>query len=497
MTELIFGRSNIVGKLRYYFLDRNYSLTLRVFLISVCLLLTLACTVLLAAAAITNNYVIGLLPIAPVIAVIGLILVYRNLERIGLLILTMTMVVSAGIPTGTGTKITFSLILLNLWVIVWLFKMLVVDRSFAELRPAPANRFALAFIIWMLVSFVWSAIFVDQAVSYLYASKLFPRLMTLDVIAISVATYFIYANQIRSEGAFRFIIWLFILVGLGFGVLWGIFKWDMVSPLNAHGQFPAWVGAICAGQLLFNRQLKQWMRLALLGICGLWLYITIGIGFSWLSGWLPLCCCIAGVAALYSRKLLIILLVVGGTFYAINKITISADLQEEQQVSGDTRQAAWATALDTASQHLIFGTGPAGYAFYYSTYLTGFYQFSHNNYIDIIAQTGIVGLVIWIGFWVAAAYSAYRAYQVVPRGTMLHGLGATCLAVTLTLFVVMMLGDWVTPFTYTQTLAGVDYTIWAWILSGLSVALYYYCQNHYSPTTNALGEYKSWRVKDY
>jgi O-antigen ligase len=486
MTQLIFGRSNIIGKLRYYLLDRNYNLTLRVSLIGFCLLMTLLCTVLLTAAAATNNYIIGLLPIVPVLAAIVLALVYQNMQRMGLIVLLVTMVGAVGIPTGTGTKIMFSLILLNLWVFMWLFRMLVVDRSFAALRPAPANWFALAFLVWLIVSFIWSSIFVDKTVGYLFASKLLPRLLTLDVMMISVATYFLYGNLMREEGAFRFLVGMFIFVGLVFGIMWGVLKIDMTAPLNAHGQFPAWVGALCVGQIYFNRKLHPHIRLLLAGICALWLYITVGIGFSWLSGWLPLCCAVAGVTALYSRKLLIVLLIVGGTFYAVNKLTISADLAEEQQVSGDTRGLAWSNALNLSSKHLIFGTGPAGYAFYYATYMTGFYQFSHNNYVDIIAQTGIVGFAIWIGFWLAAAYTAYRAYLLVPRGTFLHGLGASCLSITLTLFVVMMLGDWVTPFTYTQTLAGIDYTIWAWIFSGLSLALYYYCKEHYPPNTNAL-----------
>jgi O-antigen ligase len=476
MTELIFGRSNIVGKLRYYFLDRNYNLTLRVVLICLCLGLTLLCTLLLARSAITNNYLTGLLPILPIFAVIVVVLIYQNMQRVGLLILMTTVVASTGIPTGTGTTITFSLILLNLWVAIWLFRMLVVEKSLKSIRATPANRFGLVLLIWLVVSFLWSAIFVDKAVSYLYASKLFARLMTLDVMMISVATYFMYANHIRDERAFRYIVWWFIAIGIVYGILWGILKINMTNPLNARGQFAAWVAAISAGQLFFNNKLKWHIRAILIGTCFLWLYINIGLGFSWLSGWLPLCCAVAGVTALYSRKMLIVLLIIGGTFYGINKISISSDLADEQKVSGDTRQVAWTHILTTTKDHLMFGTGPAGYAFYYATYSTNF-NFSHNNYLDILAQTGLVGLILWITFWISAAYAAYRAYLVVPRGTLLHGLGASCLSITLTLFVTMMLGDWVTPFTYTQTLMGVDYTIWAWIFSGLSVALYYYCKS--------------------
>jgi O-antigen ligase len=271
-------------------------------------------------------------------------------------------------------------------------------------------------------------------------------------------------------------VWWFISIGIVYGIMWGILNINMTNPLNARGQFSAWVAALCAGQLFFNGNLKWYIRLVLIGTCFLWLYIDIGLGFSWLSGWLPLCCCVAGVTFLYSRKLLVLLLLAAVAFYFINHDSISADLNDESRVSGDTREVAWNHVLSTTKDHLIFGTGPAGYAFYYATYSSGF-NFSHNNYLDILAQTGLVGFIIWITFWLAASYAAFRAYLVVPRGTVLHGLGAACLAITLSLFVTMVFGDWVTPFTYTQTLMGVDYTSWAWIFSGLSVALYYYCKS--------------------
>ena len=54
------------------------------------------------------------------------------------------------------------------------------------------------------------------------------------------------------------------------------------------------------------------------------------------------------------------------------------------------------------------------------------------------------------------------------------------------ILVSMMLGDWVTPFPYTQTLAGIDYTIWSWMLSGVTIALYYFTPN-LQETANDMG----------
>jgi hypothetical protein len=43
--------------------------------------------------------------------------------------------------------------------------------------------------------------------------------------------------------------------------------------------------------------------------------------------------------------------------------------------------------------------------------------------------------------------------------------------------IVMALGDWVTPFTYTQTVAGIAYTIQHWLWAGMAIAFYHILQN--------------------
>jgi hypothetical protein len=66
-------------------------------------------------------------------------------------------------------------------------------------------------------------------------------------------------------------------------------------------------------------------------------------------------------------------------------------------------------------------------------------------------------------------------YRLIPYmgGGFQKGLAISLVASYFCTLITMALGDWITPFPYTQTLQGIDYTIWAWILPGLAVALYY------------------------
>jgi O-antigen ligase len=179
----------------------------------------------------------------------------------------------------------------------------------------------------------------------------------------------------------------------------------------------------------------------------------------------------------YSRRLFLVLLICAGTYYVTQKAFVSSTLDEESTVSGETRLGAWDQVLTLTSRHYLFGTGPAGYQFYFSTYQGYMYQLSHNNYIDILAQTGVYGFSMFILFWLSTTFMAIKLFFALPKkNDFIHALGLTLIAFNAAIYVTMMLGDWITPFTYTQGLAGIDYDIWPWMMTGLTVALYYEIQ---------------------
>lgn len=476
----ILEQSSIIGKMRYYFLDRYYRRTLYVSLIGVCFLVTLLSTLLLRESAVTGNFLKGLIPVAGMFGVIAFLFVYTNLELTGVLIFVVSLVLADGVGTGTGTKITFTFLGLNLWAASWLFKMIIIDREF-KLRPSIVNRTIPIFQFVVLLSFIWGIFFVDVPVSYLYNEKIFPRLMTMIVLTISPLTVLMVGNTIRSVRTLKFMVWFYIACGVVFGIL-RLATSTVPKPLNANGQFPTWIGAFAVGQLLFNRNLGWRMRILLAVTIGVWFYIQIGLGLSWLSGWIPLMMVIALALTIFSRKALVVAILVVLAYIALNYSGLQANFAREDEESGGTRQAAWSEALKVADKHLLLGTGPAGYAFYYMTY--GFHaNFSHNNYVDIIAQLGVVGMTAFMTMWLSMGWMTYKMYRTVPNDHgFMQGLKIALLVSWPTTMVVMMLGDWITPFTYTQGLGGIDYAIWSWIAPGMALALYHLAGQH-APTT--------------
>jgi len=466
LLNLLGANASIIGRARYFFWNRHYTLTLRVGLILLCIALTITTALLVT----SRGEVIGMLPVAVMVGLALFLFVYYNLERTLLVALAISMLVHDGVSTGTETKITFTFMLLLAAVLIWCFRMVMVDRAI-RLRPSPANLPGLLFMVIVVISTLWSGTYVEQDVSWLFADKIFARGMSAIALILAVAIYFLFANTITSLRAMRFFVWWFIAVGALFLLFWLTMR-GVPHPLNYNGQFSAFVVILALSQALFNHALSRPIRIALVVITLGWLYVNLA-AVTWLSGWLPALVGVLLVLCFRSRKFIILVILVGAISVANNPERLNRIFQTENAESGETRLQAWGRTLGLTEEHLLFGMGPAGYRYYFSTRLTGFFQLSHNNYVDILAQTGIAGFAAYIWFWLGLGIMAWRTSRAVPRGGFRQALAVSLVAVYCISLLSMMLGDWITPFTYTQGLQGIDYTIWHWMFAGMIVALYY------------------------
>jgi O-antigen ligase len=121
----------------------------------------------------------------------------------------------------------------------------------------------------------------------------------------------------------------------------------------------------------------------------------------------------------------------------------------------------------------LLGLGPANYYSYAPGFpILGFsVRFSsHNNYIDLIAQTGYLGLACFVWFATAMGVLCRRIIRRVPSGfAKAYAYGALGgLAGTL---VSGMLGDWFLPFVYNVGIDGLGASLFAWLFMGGLVAL--------------------------
>ncbi len=140
----------------------------------------------------------------------------------------------------------------------------------------------------------------------------------------------------------------------------------------------------------------------------------------------------------------------------------------------------YASVLDLVKDHPILGLGPAAYRHYgHTQWLSSGVGHalwirpnvsSHNNYIDLYAQVGVVGLGLFLWFLAEVGVLGWRLLSCFDPGFeegylngAVGGLAGTLIA--------MMLADWFLPFVYNIGFPGFRTSALAWMFLGGLVAL--------------------------
>jgi hypothetical protein len=95
---------------------------------------------------------------------------------------------------------------------------------------------------------------------------------------------------------------------------------------------------------------------------------------------------------------------------------------------------------------------------------------SHNNYVDLFAHTGIVGLALFFWFAVEVAQLGLRLRQRFREG-FAAGYVNGMLAAGAASLVVMLLADWILPFVYNIGFPGFQASVLVWLFLGGLVAI--------------------------
>jgi hypothetical protein len=344
--------------------------------------------------------------------------------------------------------------------------MLVINRRLT-LKPAPTNLPILGFLGAAVVSLAWGTAFRDPLVVIWFTFPLV-QLASLAVMILLPGAFLLVGNCVED------IRWLKAMVGLvlvtsTIGLAREFLAIPFPVPANVLGLFPMWAAAIPYALALFNRRLHWRQRMLLLASTAGW----IGYGYfrriTWLAAWVPSFAAISVVSVMRSRWLIVavvVALILVGVQY------VEARYEGERRESGESRWAAWGRNWSVTSKHLLFGTGPAGYAVYYMSYFPTEAIASHSNYIDILSQNGLVGLFFYLWFFGALLWSGYQVCRRLRgKSDFMEGLANAAFAGTVGCVVAMGIGDWLIPFAYTNTIEGFDYIVYNWLLMGAIPAL--------------------------
>lgn len=418
------------------------------------------------------NPILVFVALAGPLALVGLQFILPRPELGPLLILFAAAFIPFSLPTGTESRLVDSFLLTLFFAGNWLVQMLVVNRRLS-LQPSPVNKPLVGFMGVLVISTLWGNVFMDPLVNPANLSSKFIFVQVASALTMMMlpAAFLLVANHINRVQQLQIMAALMLLAGTLSAISWlGPVKLRFI---NSGGLFSMWVVGLSAGLALFIRKMPRTLRVFLMLLAAAWIYIRFGLGVSWLAGWLPSFIMLAILLAMRSKKLLLIALLAFTVYLTINSdYYLNTVIENETHESGDTRLAAWAVNWRVTGKHLLLGTGPAGYAAYYMSYFPDDAMATHNNVIDLLAQTGIVGLGLCLGFFGVLAWQGYRLrLRLKGRGDFAEALANIAFAGTVGCIVMMIFGDWLFPFTYTQTIAGFDYVVYSWLFMGAIVAL--------------------------
>jgi len=405
----------------------------------------------------------------------GMALVFLRWPPLGLAALIgASLVVPFAIGTGTQTSLNVTVLLLPLLIGLWLFDMVAHQRQVRLLPSRP---------VWPLLAFalVAALALISGQLPWLAFAQTAPlraQAGGLAVFLLSAGAFLLVAHQVRDLRWLQRLTWLFLALG-GLHVAArlvpgpGRFVVRLFPPGSTGSLFWTWLVALAFSQAAFNRRLHLRWRLTLGGLVLTTFYVNLFQAQSWASGWLPPL--VAVVATLWAGapRLGLLATLAGGALTARNTQKVINLIMINEEYSLVTRLEAWRILAKILKVNPILGLGPANYYWYTPLYpLLGYYvKFnSHNQYVDVIAQTGLLGLACFLWFAWEIGWLGWRLRARMPQGFaqayvygVLGGLAGTLAA--------GMLADWVLPFVYNIGLDGFRASVLGWLFLGGLVVL--------------------------
>lgn len=413
----------------------------------------------------------------------GLVLLARPVLGLFALVLA-ALVVPLEIGTGTEVRLNPASLLVPALAGIWLLASL--RRRTLAFAASRVNRPLLLFLATGLLSLLIGRATWDPTVP-VGGSFLLVQLAQWAIFAFSALAFWLTANLISDERWLWRLTAFFLIVGGGVVILrllpgvWGMLnRFTTIAFIRA----PFWVllTGLAGGQLLFNRQLSPAWRAFLAAALAAALVYAFVQQQEAASNWVGIGAALGVLAWLRFPRLrwplviLVVVLIVLGLL--IPSIYEFAGGDQEWDTSGGSRLVLIGRVVEVTMRNPITGLGPAAYRpyanatplLYQRAYWVQPLINSHNNYVDLFAHGGIVGLALfaWFAWEIGRLGLRLRRHHTTGfaagylNGMLAAGAGA---------LVIMLLADWILPFVYNIGFPGFQASVLVWLFMGGLVAL--------------------------
>lgn len=352
---------------------------------------------------------------------------------------------------------------------LWIMEALITRRRFEFIK----SRTLLPVLIFIVVSIV--SFFLGQFSWYPFArnAPIEAQFGGLTINILSMGGFLLVAHQVNTLRRLEYLTWIFLFLGSIY-MIGRFVELDFIDNLfqsgfKAGSLFWIWFTAMLAGQVLANLKFRFSHRLVLGLILLITLYVAVVQTYDWKSGWFPPLVSIAVILAIRYWRVVRYFAIFGLIpFYFLITTSVGAE-----DWSWGTRMDAWIIVLNIALISPILGMGFANYYWYTPLYKIRGYSVnfnSHSQFVDLVAQTGIVGLACFLWIFIEVGLLGMNLLKKIPEGFAkgyvygaIGGLAGTLVAAYLV--------DWVLPFVYNIGLTGFRASILGWLFMGGLVSI--------------------------
>ncbi len=408
-----------------------------------------------------------------------------RVPQAGLLgLIAAALVVPLEISTGTEVKLNVATLLVPLLFGLWLLEG--VRNRELPWRASPVNRPLTLFLLAGLLSLLVGNALWDPAVPK-SGNFWLVQLAQWAIFAFAALAFWLFANLRDPETWLPRLTWGFLYLGGGLAILRllpGVGSWVTGFTTIAFIRAPFWVllAALAGGQLLFNATLSKSKQVFLLAIGAAVLYYAFVAQQEAVSNWVGIVA-VAGVLfwlrfpqARGGVIALVLILALSGILFP--SVYQFAGGDAEWTESGGSRLALIERVVGVTLRNPITGLGPASYRNYADReplrYRNALWVNprinSHNNYVDLFAHTGLLGLGLFLWF----AWELFRlGWGLSARRTegFTGGYVNGMTAAWVSSLVIMLLADWMLPFVYNIGFPGFQASLLVWLFLGGLVAV--------------------------
>lgn len=313
---------------------------------------------------------------------------------------------------------------------VLLFLLRQIKLSFAEVKIPPLAPFGLGFILWALVSCAASP------------DKLF-ALFNWAFLPLQYGLLYVLVYSVMDTEESRRRALLAFFAGALCVVVYGLFQYanaaDMAQDLteqswvdpkrfpllrrrmystlenpNLFGGYLLMGISYAVSFFLFLKGKKKYIA----GVCVLAFLLCLALTYS-RGAWVSLAAIVAGLAIFYDKRFGLLFLLVPVIIFAYHgQITERfLSLFSGEDTSLALRLALWESSRAMVEEHPLLGVGWGSYFLAYPDY-NFFIQdaqvlifHAHNLFLDIPAETGLPGGILYFVFFFGQAYFSWKLYK--------------------------------------------------------------------------------------